>query len=158
VSDTGIPSKRAKTSVLTGAGITALMQRVVSATATAAEVHCAFRGRPSSVAAARTFVRQAVHGCPRAEDLVLAVSEMATNAIAWSAAGNGGSYVVRVRTASRWARVEVADPGPAPLPAAGGNGWGLGIVAAFTDRSGSMVGPCEARVAWAEVTWPDALA
>jgi signal transduction histidine kinase len=81
---------------------------------------------------------------------------MAANAVAWSAAGQGGTFTVTVRTAPRWARIEVTDPGPATRPAPPGNGWGLNIVAAVTDRSGATFGPGVARTAWTEATWPPA--
>jgi Histidine kinase-like ATPase domain len=115
-------------------------------------------GTAASVPAARQFIRRALTGCSRADDLAQAVTELAANAVAWSAAGEGGTFTVRLRTAPRWARIEVTDPGPAllpraPVPAAG-NGWGLGIVTAVTDRSGSATGPGRSRTAWAEVTWP----
>jgi anti-sigma regulatory factor (Ser/Thr protein kinase) len=116
-------------------------------------------GTAASVPAARQFIRRALTGCPRADDLAQAVTELAANAVAWSAAGKGGTFTVRLRTAPRWARIEVTDPGPArppraPLSPAAGNGWGLGIVTAVTDRSGSNTGPDRSRTAWAEVTWP----
>jgi Histidine kinase-like ATPase domain len=117
-------------------------------------------GTAASVPAARQFIRRALIGCPRADDLAQAVTELAANAVTWSAAGQGAAFTVRLRTAPRWARIEVTDPGPAlpraPLPPATGNGWGLGIVAAVTDRSGSNTGPGRSRTAWAEVTWPPA--
>jgi anti-sigma regulatory factor (Ser/Thr protein kinase) len=118
-------------------------------------------GTAASVPAARQFIRRALGGCSRADDLAQAVTELAANAVAWSAAGEGGSFTVRLRTAPRWARIEVTDPGPAlmlrpPLRPAAGNGWGLGIVTAVTDRSGSTSGPGRSRTAWAEVTWPPA--
>jgi anti-sigma regulatory factor (Ser/Thr protein kinase) len=134
-------------------GITNLMHRVVTAS-TRADVSIVLRGIPENVGAARRFARASLTGCPRAEDLVLAVSEMASNALAWSASGCGGTFTVRVRTASRWARVEIADDGPAPVPAASGNGFGLGIVASVTDRAGHIIGANGSRTAWAEVTWP----
>jgi len=118
-------------------------------------------GTAASVPAARQFIRRALGGCSRADDLAQAVTELAANAVAWSAAGEGGTFTVRLRTAPRWARIEVTDPGPAPLPRAvlppaAGNGWGLNIVTAVTDRSGSTTGPGHSRTAWAEVTWPAA--
>jgi anti-sigma regulatory factor (Ser/Thr protein kinase) len=131
------------------------MHEVVAArTAPPAAVEVVLPGRARSVAAARQAVAGALAGCPRADDLVLAVSELASNAIAWSSSGEGGTFTVRVRTAPRWARVEVADPGPAILSAGTGNGFGLALVAAVTDRSGHAGQPGGPRLAWAEVTWP----
>jgi serine/threonine-protein kinase RsbW len=111
-------------------------------------------GTPASVREARQFTAAWLRECPRAADLVLAMSELASNAVLHSASGEGGTFVVRVRTAPRWARIEVADGGPALSAAEATNGWGLGIVAAVTDRSGALTAPDGARVAFAEVTWP----
>jgi two-component sensor histidine kinase len=138
---------------MTGAGITALMEQVITATATPRPLRLQLTGAAGSVPDARRFVRDTLAGCPRADDLAQAVTELAANAIAWSAAGEGGTFTVTIRRAPRWARVEVTDPGPALLPAATGNGWGLGIVAMVTDRSGATYGPGSQRTAWAEATW-----
>jgi anti-sigma regulatory factor (Ser/Thr protein kinase) len=147
------------------AGITNLMHQVISArtgslTAAAAvpglptSQEIMLPGIPASARAARHFARQALSGCPRADDLVLAVSELVANAIAHSASGQGGSIVVRVRTAHRWAGVQVTDDGPAAGPLTEGNGYGLGIVTAVTDRAGAALGLGGRRTAWAEVSWP----
>jgi anti-sigma regulatory factor (Ser/Thr protein kinase) len=119
-----------------GSGLTDLMHLTIAASAVLREGpgQTTLPGIPGSVGAARRFVADAVAGCPRADDLVLAVSELATNAVTWSSSGNGGFFVVRVRTAPWWARIEVTDDGPAPGPAPPGNGWGLGIVRGCTDR------------------------
>jgi hypothetical protein len=144
--------------VLTPAGITALTASVTASSATPAPGPCqaTLPGDPLSVRAARRLVREALAGCPRAADLVQAADELASNAIQWSAAGEGGTFTVTVRTAPRWARVEVTDPGPATAPAAESNGWGLDIVRAITDRAGTDPGPGPARTSWAEATWPAA--
>jgi anti-sigma regulatory factor (Ser/Thr protein kinase) len=112
-----------------------------------------FPGRAASVPAARRFVLSALADCPRADDLALAVSELASNAVTWSAAGEDGRFTVRVRAAPRWARVEVTDPGPARRPSAQSNGWGLRIVAEVSDRAGTTRGPGISRTEWAEFTW-----
>jgi serine/threonine-protein kinase RsbW len=137
----------------TAPGITNLMHRVVVAR-TRADVSIVLRGIPANVGAAGRFTAAALADCPRADDLVLAFSELAANALAWSASGCGGTFTVRVRTASRWARIEVADEGPAPVPAASGNGYGLGIVESVTNGAGHSTGADGSRTAWAEVTWP----
>jgi signal transduction histidine kinase len=111
-------------------------------------------GEPVSVTDARRLVRDILAGCPRVDDLAQAVTELAANAVTWSAAREAGTFTVTVRTAPRWARIEVADPGPATQPAPAGNGFGLGIVTAVTDRSGTRHGPGRARTAWAEASWP----
>jgi two-component sensor histidine kinase len=112
-------------------------------------------GTPSSVPTARRLIRDALPGCPRADDLMLAVSELASNGIAHSATGQGGTFTVRLRTASQWARVEVTDDGPkAGLPSPH-NGWGLTIVREVTDRAAAVIQPDGRRTAWCEVTWPE---
>jgi two-component sensor histidine kinase len=110
-------------------------------------------GMPASVAIARRLVREALPDCPRADDLILAVSELASNAIVHSASGQGGTVSVRVRTAPRWARAEVTDDGPAAGVIAARNGWGLEIIAGITDQTGALIRPDGRRTAWAEVTW-----
>jgi hypothetical protein len=136
------------------AGITDLMHLVVATRTEASSGWVELPGIPVSVPAARHFVKGALRGCPRTDDLVLAVSELASNALSWSASGCGGTFIVRARMVPRWARVEVSDDGPVSGPAADGNGWGLGIVAAVADRSGSTTAPDGRRTAWAEATWP----
>jgi Histidine kinase-like ATPase domain len=114
-------------------------------------------GTPAAAAIARRLAREVLTGCPRTDDLVLAVSELATNAVIHSASGQGGKFTLRVRTAPRWARVEVTDLGPVENPFAARNGWGLAIVADVTDRTGATIQPDGSRIAWAEATWPLAL-
>ena len=123
----------------------------------AADLTVTLPGTPAAVAIARRLAREALTGCPRADDLVLAVSELASNAVIHSASGRSGTFTLRVRTAPRWARVEIADLGPMANPAPERNGWGLAIVADVTDRTGATIQPNGSRVAWAEVTWPMAL-
>jgi hypothetical protein len=144
--------------VLTPAGITALTASVTASSATPAPGlgQATLPGNPVSVRVARRLVRDALAGCPRAADLVQAADELASNAVMWSAAGEGGTFTVTVRTAPRWARVEVTDPGPATTPGGESNGWGLDIVRAITDLAGTDPGPGPARTSWAECTWPDA--
>jgi anti-sigma regulatory factor (Ser/Thr protein kinase) len=138
-----------------GTGITDLMNRVITASVEAPEpaAEITLPGTPASVSVARRLVRDALPGCPRADGLVLAVSELATNGIAHSASGQGGTFTVRVHAAIGWARVEITDDGPAAGPPTRRNGWGLPIVAGVTDRSGAIVRPDGQRTAWAEVTW-----
>jgi hypothetical protein len=111
-------------------------------------------GVPASVPIVRRLVREALPDCPRADDLMLAVTELATNAISHSASGQGGSFTVRLRTAPRGARIEVTDEGPAESQPACSNGWGLTIVASVTDQAAAVIQPDGRRTAWCEVTWP----
>src|SRR4051794_35578821 len=122
-----------------------------------ADLTATLPGTPAAVAIARRLAREALTGCPRVDDLVLAVSELASNAIIHSASGQDGTFALRIRTAPRWARVGVTDQGPAANPPTARNGWGLAIVADVTDRTGATIRPDGSRLAWAEVTWPLAL-
>lgn len=145
---------------MTRASTTALPEAVPLDTAPPAcplPIRAELPGVPASVPAARRLVRDALADCPRADDLAQAVTELASNAVIHSAARDGGTFTVTVRTALRWARIEVTDPGPAHGPAQHGNGWGLGIVAALTDRHGTRYDPDTARTAWAEASWPPSI-
>jgi hypothetical protein len=123
---------------MSSAGITSLMHTVAAGRTVSAPAQISLPGIPSSVPAARRFTAGALAGCPRVDDLVQAVGELASNAIGHSASGEGGTF---------------ADGGPALLPLGPRNGWGLGIVEAVTDRSGATVHVDGARTAWAEATW-----
>jgi hypothetical protein len=117
-------------------------------------VEAEYKGLPESVPATRQFVRDSLTGCPRLEDLVLAVSEFAANTVAWCVGGLvGETFTIRVRTAPRWARVELTESGPSLVPPGLSNDWGLDIVTAFTDRSGAILHPDGARTVFAEATW-----
>jgi anti-sigma regulatory factor (Ser/Thr protein kinase) len=110
-------------------------------------------GTPASVPIARRLVREALPGCPRADDLMLAVTELAANAVAHSASGRGGSFTVRLRSRPGWTRIEITDQGPAEVQRSAGNGWGLAIVAGITDRAAAVIQPDGCHTAWAEVSW-----
>jgi Histidine kinase-like ATPase domain len=137
-----------------GAGITDLMSRIIAAsTQPGPAAQIGLPGTPASVPASRRFAAEALGGCPRADDLILAVSELVSNAVAHSASGHGGAIMLKVRIAPRRARIEVTDDGPAAGAPSRRNGWGLQIVAGVTDRSGATIEPDGRRTAWAEVTW-----
>jgi anti-sigma regulatory factor (Ser/Thr protein kinase) len=111
-------------------------------------------GEPASVPVARRLTRAMLADCPRADDLMLAVTEFSANAIKHSASGEDGSFTVQVRTEPGWARVEVTDDGPAQGSTSVSNGWGLAIVADITDRASAVIRADGCRNAWAEVNWP----
>jgi anti-sigma regulatory factor (Ser/Thr protein kinase) len=134
------------------AGFTNLMHLVVATSPLT--ITATLPGTASSVPVARRLVRDAVPGCPRADDLALAVSELTGNAIVHSASGQGGTFTVRVRAAARSARVEVTDDGPKDGLPSPRNGWGLTIVREVTDRVAAVIQPDGRRTAWCEVTWP----
>jgi anti-sigma regulatory factor (Ser/Thr protein kinase) len=135
------------------AGFTNLMHLVVATSPLS--ITATLPGTPSSVPIARRLIRDALPGCPRVDDLMLAASELASNGIAHSATGQGGTFTMRVRTAPRWARVEVTDDGPKEGLPSPRNGWGLKIVREVTDGAAAVIQPDGCRTAWCEVTWPE---
>lgn len=107
-----------------------------------------FAGIPASARSARTFVAALVEDAPLRNAAVLAVSELATNAILHSRSGQpGGTFTVFVEvcngTAAAWAYVEVTDHGGGTIPldrrevpAHTGSGRGLGVVRALAAEWG----------------------
>lgn len=146
-----MPERQPTVRPVRGAGFINLMHLLIAGSPKS--VTATLPGMPSSVPVARRLVREAVPGCPRADDLVVAVSELVTNAIVHSASGRGGSFTMQVRTEPRWARVEITDEGPAPAGTSKRSGWGLEIVSGVTDKSAAVIQPDGCRTAWCEVTW-----
>lgn len=77
-----------------------------------------FPGRPDQVTCAREFVRQVLGSAPVAEDAVLLVSELSTNAVLHTASGDGGYFEVAVHISTARARIEVRDQGTGRRPTA----------------------------------------
>ncbi len=115
-------------------------------------------GCDQQVRQARLFVRQTLGDCPVVEDAVLLVSELATNAIAHTASGQGGKFLVTVYQGQRRVRVEVLDGGSAKAPVVrswkegGESGYGLGLVELIASRWGHC-GGSRRRVVWFELEW-----
>jgi Histidine kinase-like ATPase domain len=138
-----------------------------------------FPGDPGQVAHARRFVRRALAGdrpaghCPAhdgladdgladdglADDAALLVSELAANAIAHTATGDGGSFEIIVCQRPGTVCVLVTDggsPGVPTLAPAGdldASGRGLAIVAALARRWGHQAGR-GGRIVWFELDSP----
>jgi anti-sigma regulatory factor (Ser/Thr protein kinase) len=72
-----------------------------------------YQGQPSHVRRVRADLAPFAEGCPRADDLILAASELATNAIMHSRSGKpGGKFTVRVSLyEGHYAWLEVEDLG-----------------------------------------------
>jgi anti-sigma regulatory factor (Ser/Thr protein kinase)/DNA-binding XRE family transcriptional regulator len=93
-----------------------------------------FPAHPRHVREARTFLAALLDGCPVADDALLCLSELATNAITHSRSREpGGQFTVRVRRHGTGLRAEVGDQGgpwtPHPLTdPAEQSGRGLAIV------------------------------
>lgn len=96
-------------------------------------------------------------GCPRADDVALVVSELATNAVLHSASGMpGGTVDVLVDVEPDAVALAVVDQGPALAPArrpAGEGGYGLALVAALADAY-EVTATETGRTVWCRLDWP----
>jgi anti-sigma regulatory factor (Ser/Thr protein kinase) len=114
-------------------------------------------GVPESVREARAMVRRYLGADPTAEIAALAVSEMATNAIAYTRSGlPGGTFAVSLRTAADGVTIWVRDSGSRGVPALASpepiaeHGRGLAIVAALSEAWGTE--PAAAgRATWCRI-------
>jgi anti-sigma regulatory factor (Ser/Thr protein kinase) len=100
-------------------------------------------GGPESVREARAVVRRMLgRGHPAVEAAAVCVSELATNAIAYTRSGlPGGTFAVTVRAGPGGVLIRVRDDGTRGLPASarqapGEHGRGLRIVAALSEAWG----------------------
>jgi anti-sigma regulatory factor (Ser/Thr protein kinase) len=123
-----------------------------------------FPGLPDQVSVARRWLAQMIDGFAAVDDVLLACSELATNAITHSGSGNpGGTFTVRLAIRQDIVRVEVLDQGGMRLGRQGAPGYerahaddasqcgrGLTIVAAITDTWG-ITGDQEGRTTWCEI-------
>ena len=73
-----------------------------------------FPGHPDQVRQARRFVARALDGCPAADDAVLGVSELASNAVQHTRSGQGGRFQVLVWRGRASACAAVIDDGAGP--------------------------------------------
>ena len=99
-----------------------------------------FPGRPESVSAARSWVAGFFPVPATAADAALMTSELATNAVLYSASGLPcGTFTVSVRTGDGSVLVDVIDQGEIAPRMAGsrGLGQGLALVTALADASGA---------------------
>lgn len=122
-----------------------------------------FPGQPGQVSVARRWLAQMIDGFAATDEVLLACSELATNAIMHSASGQpGGQFTVRLAIRQDIVRVEVLDQGcawPGKQESLGYGehakdasqcGRGLTIVAAITDVWG-ITGDQEGRTTWCEI-------
>lgn len=107
---------------------------------------------PRTVAAARQFTRDTLHawGRPaRQDDVLLCVSELATNALRYGVP-RGRGYLLRLLTFDGTVRVEVHDSGPGLSRITGHpHGRGLALVAALADDWG-VLPRTPGKVVWCE--------
>lgn len=134
-----------------------------------------FLATPDQVGAARKFVAQELgedHPC--ADDAVVSLSEVATNAVAHSYSaraghdGDVGAFTVTLTYGEAWARVEVRDGGGPTRPYANAQGpeavdacealptcgWGLAIVGEIAADWGYVPEP-DGTTVWFEVAAGD---
>ena len=101
-----------------------------------------FRADASQVGAARAFLAAILAGCPAADEAVLCLSELASNAVVHSRSREpGGVFTVRAQLTHQRLRVEVADQGgpwhsPTRPSADEPTGRGLLIVGQLATRWG----------------------
>jgi anti-sigma regulatory factor (Ser/Thr protein kinase) len=121
----------------------------------------AYPGVPGQIGKARADVAQLLAGCPAVDNVVVCLSELASNAILHSRSGLPGRHFgVRVETrAGEWVRVAVDDDGgPWAADRPDGDiehGHGLKIVCALSAEMGvSDDGP--RRVVWFRCPWDTA--
>jgi serine/threonine-protein kinase RsbW len=123
-----------------------------------------FPGHPDQVRQARRFVARALAGCPAADDAVLGVSELASNAVQHTRSGQGGRFQVLVWRGRASACVAVIDDGArrGPAPRAHGpgdlaeSGHGLRVVADLAASWGHQdLAPSglPGRAVWFHLTW-----
>lgn len=124
-----------------------------------ADAVATFPGQPEAARSARRFVRDYLTG-PRVDDLELIASELITNSIRHTPAGDGGEFIVRVRNGRGWARVEVSDTGSAQWSISGQagpddeHGRGMVIIEAVADKFGREA-TADGQTCWAEIYWTD---
>jgi anti-sigma regulatory factor (Ser/Thr protein kinase) len=115
-----------------------------------------YPGTAEHISAVRAGLRTLLGGFPRADDVVLCVSELATNAVLHSRSRMAdGSFTVRGKASpGDYCLVEVEDEGGPWIPTVTdpGRGHGLTIVQALADDWG-IDGDHGGRRVWARFDW-----
>ena len=121
--------------------------------ATATRYTAAYPGRPDQVRHVRQAVARHLGGCPAADDAVLIVSELASNAIVHSAS-RGAFFIFRAELHADYVWVEAEDlGGPWCCRSPDGRPHGLDLVEALTGQDGWGVETTTGggRVVWARL-------
>jgi anti-sigma regulatory factor (Ser/Thr protein kinase) len=118
----------------------------------------AFPATAAQVHEARRFLAGTLDGCPAADDAILCLSELVTNACLHSRSREpGGHFRVRVQRHGRHLRVEVSDQGGPWLPSTsqdGLNGRGLLVVAQLARDWGRTGDQRAGWTVWFEIEAP----
>lgn len=112
-----------------------------------------FPGQAVAVSETRRWILGLIHGLNGADDAVLALSELAANAVRHSDSRlPGGTFTVRAMVGADLVRIEVADQGGlwSARPGDGQCGRGLAIVAALASAWG-IAGDQRGRTAWCDI-------
>ncbi|MDF5758389.1 ATP-binding protein [Spongiactinospora sp. TRM90649] len=117
-----------------------------------------FPGDQAQLRPLRRWLESLLPACPARDEAQLIAVELAANAIAHTASGDGGWFIVEVTWCSGVVRIAIADGGSADVPhlvsdATAEHGRGLHLVRELSERTG-MAGDARGRLVWAEVRWP----
>lgn len=117
----------------------------------------AFPGQRRELAALREWLTSLLPDCPARDDLLLVANELAANAVAHTASGQGGWFTAQITVLGPVVRVAVSDEGGAGAPAVisdpdGETGRGLLLVTSLSERTG-VTGDHRGRLVWADLPW-----
>jgi anti-sigma regulatory factor (Ser/Thr protein kinase) len=126
-----------------------------AATETATRYQQTFPGRPDQAARVRHEIAAYLDGCPAADDAILIVSEIVSNAIVHSVS-KGKSFTVRCETFRDYVWLECEDLGGSwHCPRSDDRPHGLDIIEALAgpDHWGTET-TSEGRIVWARLDLP----
>lgn len=116
-----------------------------------------FPAVPAQVRAARRFLAAILAGCPVADDVILCLSELASNCVVHSASREpGGQFTVRVEVAeSHYVRIELHDDGGPWIQQASADDrpHGLDIVRGLAAEFGVSGDALAGWISWARLDW-----
>jgi anti-sigma regulatory factor (Ser/Thr protein kinase) len=116
----------------------------------------AFPATPAQAKEARRFLAAILDGRPAADEAILCLSELVTNATVHSHSRNGGHYTVRAEMNDRHLRVEVQDEGGPWAPPRDGDelhGRGLLIVSQLARDWGRHGSSAAGWTVWFEMDY-----